>query len=183
MADRGAAPAADLQRGAEPRPGVVGGEIAGEWYNSLRTRRGGTGTVRRARDQVLERELAAKELYLLADGSGERRTPAGRAVRTAAKVPHPYVVGVHDPVGRDGRSRIVRELVEGPSLARRIAASGPLTPRHTAATAPRVMPGWWRHSGHGTEFGGIDKVISHSSAQFHSEYHYGKYVAPGLADL
>ncbi|WP_327347970.1 serine/threonine-protein kinase [Streptomyces europaeiscabiei] len=104
--------------------------------------RGGMGTVWRAHDQLLDRPVAAKELHLLAHGDDEHRVRMRRATREAravARVSHPHVVGVHDLVESDDRLWIVMELVEGPSLAHRVAETGPLTPQHTAALGLQLL--------------------------------------------
>lgn len=100
------------------------------------------GTVWRAHDQLLDRPVAVKELHILTPGDGEHRTRLRRAVREAravARVPHPHVVGVHDLVESDDKLWIVMELVDGPSLAHRIAETGPLTPEHTAAIGLQLL--------------------------------------------
>ncbi|WTN46689.1 serine/threonine protein kinase [Streptomyces sp. NBC_00631] len=104
--------------------------------------RGGMGTVWRAHDQLLDRPVAVKELHILTAGDEEHRTRLRRAIREAravARVPHPHVVGVHDLVEYEDRLWIVMELVDGPSLAHRIAESGPLTPEQTAAIGLQVL--------------------------------------------
>ncbi|AOR36720.1 hypothetical protein BFF78_41780 [Streptomyces fodineus] len=104
--------------------------------------RGGMGTVWRAHDRLLDRPVAAKELHILTHGDEEHRTRLRRATREAravARVPHPHVVGVHDLVESEDRLWIIMELVEGPSLAHRIAETGPLTPQHTAALGLQLL--------------------------------------------
>ncbi|MGW0708361.1 protein kinase domain-containing protein [Streptomyces sp. NPDC002643] len=104
--------------------------------------KGGMGTVWRAHDQLLDRPVAAKELHILTEGAEENRVRLRRAVREAravARVPHPHVVAVHDLVESEDRLWIVMELVEGPSLAHRIAESGPLSPQRTAALALQLV--------------------------------------------
>ncbi|MFJ2760305.1 serine/threonine-protein kinase [Streptomyces prasinus] len=104
--------------------------------------RGGMGTVWRAHDQLLDRQVAAKELHIATDGDEDHRVRMRRAVREAravARVPHPHVIGVHDLVEYEDRLWIVMELVQGPSLADRVARSGPLTPQHTAALGLQLL--------------------------------------------
>ncbi|MGW2051616.1 serine/threonine-protein kinase [Streptomyces sp. NPDC001858] len=116
--------------------------IAGRYLLHDVLGRGGMGTVWRASDQLLDRPVAAKELHILTHGDDEHRTRMRRAVREAravARVPHPHVVGVHDLVESEDRLWIVMELVEGPSLAHRIAETGPLTPQHTAALGLQML--------------------------------------------
>ncbi|MCX4766137.1 serine/threonine protein kinase [Streptomyces sp. NBC_01275] len=116
--------------------------IAGRYLLHDVLGRGGMGTVWRAHDQLLDRPVAAKELHVLTHGDEEHRIRMRRAVREAravARVPHPHVVGVHDLIESEDRLWIVMELVEGPSLAHRIAETGPLTPQHTAALGLQLL--------------------------------------------
>ncbi|MFE1412774.1 serine/threonine-protein kinase [Streptomyces sp. NPDC058746] len=98
---------------------------------------GGMGTVWRARDIALHREVALKEVRPpdpataaaqpgLADQLRER---AVREARALARLAHPHVVTIHHivepPEGADGHPWIVMELVRGGSLHDKLA-SGPL---------------------------------------------------------
>ncbi|MFJ3964655.1 serine/threonine-protein kinase [Streptomyces sp. NPDC090036] len=100
---------------------------------------GGMGTVWRARDIALHREVALKEVRPpdpataaaqpgLADQLRER---AVREARALARLAHPHVVTIHHivepPDGADGHPWIVMELVHGGSLHDRLA-SGPMPP-------------------------------------------------------
>ncbi|MFE2181249.1 serine/threonine-protein kinase [Streptomyces sp. NPDC059455] len=115
--------------------------IGGRYELGNRLGRGGMGTVWRAYDKMLAREVAAKELNVASDDHEYHRRlrRALREARTVARVHHPHVVGVHDLVEHDDRLWIVMELIDGPNLARRIADDGPLTPRHTAALGLQLL--------------------------------------------
>jgi hypothetical protein len=97
---------------------------------------GGMGTVWRAYDDLLEREVAVKEVALpqsLSDG--ERAALRRRVVheaRTTALLDHPGVVTVHDVVEQDERPWIVMELIHGSSLKEILETEGPLPPRRAA---------------------------------------------------
>ncbi|MFD8635065.1 serine/threonine-protein kinase [Streptomyces sp. NPDC059533] len=103
--------------------------IGGRYRLQERLGRGGMGTVRRASDELLGRAVAVKELHV---DAGTRAMGALREARVVAQIRHPHVVVVHDVVEHEGVAHIVMELVEGGSLADRLATSGPLTPRETA---------------------------------------------------
>ncbi|MFE1415200.1 serine/threonine-protein kinase [Streptomyces sp. NPDC058746] len=103
--------------------------IGGRYRLRQRLGRGGMGTVWRADDELLGRQVAVKELHV--DG-GTQATSALREARVLAGISHPHVVVVHDVVEREGVPFIVMELVEGGSPADRLAVSGPLTPEATA---------------------------------------------------
>ncbi|MFD7839564.1 protein kinase [Streptomyces sp. NPDC059761] len=110
--------------------------IAGRYRLERRLGRGGMGTVWQASDELLGRLVAVKELHV--DGGTEAKG-ALREARTVAQVRHPHVVVVHDVVEHDGRPHIVMELVEGGSLADRLAAEGPLGPAETARTGLALL--------------------------------------------
>lgn len=99
--------------------------IAGRYRLLSGLGEGGMGTVRRARDEVLRREVAVKQVRAPAalPGSGRERTYARleREARAAARVAHRGVVTVYDvaleggrPVDRDGAgARTVPRLPAG----------------------------------------------------------------------
>ncbi|MGI5327733.1 protein kinase domain-containing protein [Actinomadura nitritigenes] len=92
--------------------------------------RGGMGAVWRARDELLGRDVAVKEI-LLPHGLDEAELAAWRGrslreARAAAQVRHPAVVTIHDVVMQEGHPWIVMELVRAPSLDERLRASGPM---------------------------------------------------------
>ena len=87
---------------------------------------GGMGSVYRAVDEHLDRQVAVKVLRRdLADEPAylERFR---REARAAAALSHPGVAGVYDYGELGGQPFIVMELVEGETLAERIAARGRL---------------------------------------------------------
>ncbi|MEU8568047.1 serine/threonine-protein kinase [Streptomyces pathocidini] len=110
--------------------------IAGRYRLGARLGRGGMGTVWRATDLLLGRQVAVKELAVDPGLSEEeawlRRERMLREARTVAQLRHPGVVVVHDVVEQDERPWIVMELVDGRSLAERLAHDGPVEPREAA---------------------------------------------------
>ncbi|MER6984203.1 serine/threonine-protein kinase, partial [Streptomyces carpinensis] len=112
--------------------------IAGRYRLEARIGRGGMGIVWRATDQLLGRRVAVKELpfdeTLSADEALQQRDRTLREARAVAQLRHPHVIVVHDIVEQDERPFIVMELVEGGSLADRIATRGPVD----AAEAARI---------------------------------------------
>jgi serine/threonine protein kinase len=87
--------------------------------------RGGMGTVYRARDRELERDVALKVLSL-PDPSERIVARALREARILAQLEHPAIVPVHD-VGRlaDGRVFYVMKLVRGSRLDAHVTDTGP----------------------------------------------------------
>ncbi|AQS70378.1 serine/threonine-protein kinase [Streptomyces pactum] len=104
---------------------------------------GGMGTVWRARDEVLHREVAVKEVRAPAGlpESDVRRMYARleREAWAAARVAHRNVVTVYDVATDGGRPWIVMELVRGLSLADLLEAEGPLEPRRAALIGAEVL--------------------------------------------
>ena len=93
---------------------------------------GGMGEVYRARDPRLGREVAIKVLPQAAADDPERVTRLTREAKVLASMSHPNIAAIYGVEERDGRIALVLELVEGPTLAERLA-SGPL-PMKTAIT-------------------------------------------------
>jgi hypothetical protein len=121
-----------------------GGEpLAGRYRPSGELGRGGMGTVWRARDETLNRDVAVKELILPSETSEARRDLAVRRAlreaRAAARLQHPGIITVHDVVLADGRPWIVMELLSGRSLDRIVKADGPLEPRRVAALGIEML--------------------------------------------
>jgi serine/threonine protein kinase len=116
--------------------GETGRVIAGRYRLQDRLGRGGMGVVWRATDQLLGRQVAVKELpsddSLSAAQARRRRDRTLREARAVAQLHHPNVIVVHDVVEHDERPYIVMELVDGGSLADRVAGCGPVDAREAA---------------------------------------------------
>src|SRR5215203_5803776 len=78
--------------------------------------RGGMGTVYRATDLELQREVAVKVLSATAQTS-EARERLIREARAAAALNHPHIVTIHDVGESAGFPFFVMELVAGPRLS------------------------------------------------------------------
>ncbi|OIJ99126.1 serine/threonine-protein kinase [Streptomyces colonosanans] len=104
--------------------------LAGRYRLEERIGRGGMGVVWRAVDQLLGRQVAVKELVLdtslSADEARLQRERTRREARAVAQLRHPHIIVVHDVVEHEERPYIVMELIDGGSLAERIAARGPV---------------------------------------------------------
>ncbi|WP_062640404.1 serine/threonine-protein kinase [Streptomyces maremycinicus] len=107
-------------RVAPPQEPGVGRLIAGRYRLLAKLGHGGMGTVWRAKDETVDREVAVKEPRV-PDHLPEREQAnvferMRREARAAARLDHPAVVNVHDVAVVDGRPWIVMELVHGRSL-------------------------------------------------------------------
>ncbi|MFE2526362.1 protein kinase [Streptomyces sp. NPDC059382] len=123
--------------------GEDGRVIAGRYRLLGPLGRGGMGIVWRARDEVLGREVAVKEV----------RAPAGldtaeverlyrrmeREAWAAARVSHRGVVTVYDVASEGGRPWIVMELIRGLSLAEVLEGEGPMPAQRAAHIGEQVL--------------------------------------------
>ncbi|HTS99375.1 MAG TPA: serine/threonine-protein kinase [Streptosporangiaceae bacterium] len=125
--------------------------------------RGAMGIVWRGHDELLDREVAVKEVRAAGPGGGaagpgggglrdsDATAPGGgtagdsvyqrtlREAKAAARLTHPGVVTVFDVVEEDGGPWIVMELVPARSLDRAIAEDGPLRPHQAALVGAHLL--------------------------------------------
>ncbi|GAA2075355.1 serine/threonine-protein kinase [Streptomyces albiaxialis] len=126
--------------GSGQAPGT-GRLIGGRYRLNARLGHGGMGTVWRARDEVVDRDVAVKEPRVpdhLTDA--ERQTMYQRMLRearTAARIDHPSVVTIHDVVMENEQPWIVMELVQGRSLGA-VLHEGTLDAREAARIGSAV---------------------------------------------
>lgn len=117
--------------------------IGGRYRLSEAIGHGGMGIVWRAHDEILDRDVAIKEvMFPPGFPQHEQRLACARSVqeaRAAGRLNHPGVIIVHDVVEHDGRPWIVMELFRGGSLADLIDKAGPLPPRRVAEIGLRVL--------------------------------------------
>ncbi|WP_371669631.1 serine/threonine protein kinase [Streptomyces sp. NBC_00289] len=124
--------------GGGPRGRVIGGR-----YRLVeRIGSGGMGTVWRALDNRVEREVAVKQPRLPGDPEDESHQRAAhrlyREARAAARVDHPAAVSIHDVVVEDGLPWIVMELVRGESL-HELLRRGAVPPAESARIGRAVL--------------------------------------------
>ena len=117
--------------------------VAGRYELTGTLGRGGMGVVWRARDALLRREVAVKQVELPpALSEEERRSLRARVLReaqAAARLAHPGSVTVFDVVEEDGNIYIVMELVSTTTLATLVEEHGPLSPRRTAQVGLELL--------------------------------------------
>ncbi len=116
--------------------------VGGRYRLTERIGSGGMGTVWRARDELVEREVAVKQPRLPGDPQDAAHQRIAhrlhREVRAAARVDHPSAVSVHDVVVEDGLPWIVMELVRGESL-HEVLQRGALKPAESARIGLAVV--------------------------------------------
>src|SRR5687767_6000683 len=86
---------------------------------------GGMGEVYRARDPKLNRDVAIKVLPDLFANDPERLSRFRREAQLLAALNHPNIAHIHGFEDSNATHALVMELVEGPTLAERIA-QGPI---------------------------------------------------------
>lgn len=100
---------------------------------------GGMGEVYRARDQRLGRDVAIKILPPAFIDDSQRLTRFEREARVLAALNHPHIGAIYGIEEVNGIRGLVLELVDGETLADRIARTGPVQPIGTALTITRQI--------------------------------------------
>ncbi|ANP56302.1 protein kinase [Streptomyces griseochromogenes] len=132
-------PAVPARTAQDPGAGRL---IAGRYRLLAKLGHGGMGTVWRAKDEMVDREVAVKEPRV-PDHLPERERANAfermrREARAAARLDHPAVVDVYDVAVVDGRPWIVMELVRGRSLGGALQ-EGTLDAREAARIGLQVL--------------------------------------------
>ncbi|QEH35474.1 Serine/threonine-protein kinase PknB [Aquisphaera giovannonii] len=131
-------------RGDDDAPGRADGvpERVGPYRIVAERGRGGMGVVYEAVDEGLGRRVAVKVLAAGAFADAKARERFRREARAAAGLRHPHLVPVFAAEAPDaGPPYLVMPLVEGPTLAERIAGRRVLDPREAAELARQVADG------------------------------------------
>jgi serine/threonine-protein kinase len=124
--------------------------LAGRYRLDELVSSGAAGQVWRARDLLLERNVAVKLLRPDAAGDPEARARFRAEARNASRLSHPGVAQVYD-FGEDGSPDspfLVMELVDGPSAECSRpgrwtgSTSMDLIAQVGVACTPRIQPGW-----------------------------------------
>lgn len=122
---------------------LTGRVISGRYSLTEPIGRGAMGVVWRARDELLDRDVAVKEVLVAESLDEDERETAYqrtlREARTAARLSHRGLVTIYDVAEEDGRPWIVMELVDAPSLDQIIETDGPLTPRRAGVMAQQLL--------------------------------------------
>jgi len=100
---------------------------------------GGMGTVWRAWDERLRRQVAVKRI--LASSIPNARERLLREARAAARLNHSAIVQVYDLVERDDGEWVVLELVNGRTLHALLKEEGPLAPAQAVRLGREIADG------------------------------------------
>jgi serine/threonine protein kinase/Tol biopolymer transport system component len=104
---------------------IAAGTRLGPYEIISRIGAGGMGEVWRARDTRLDRAVAVKVLPESLAQNAELQARFEREAKTISQLHHPHICALFDVGSQDGREFLVMELLEGESLAERLAR-GPL---------------------------------------------------------
>ncbi|MGO4421901.1 protein kinase, partial [Streptomyces sp. MCAF7] len=110
--------------------------IAGRYRLVEQIGRGGMGTVWRAQDELLDRQVALKQLHMSPHLAEEEVATlferTRREARSAARIAHPNVVVVHDVVEDSGMPCIVMEYVPSTTLGDLLKSGRTIAPDEAA---------------------------------------------------
>jgi eukaryotic-like serine/threonine-protein kinase len=124
-------------------PTETGRLLSGRYRLSAVIGRGGMGVVWQARDELLKRDVAVKELVWPPHFTeAEQEMACRRAVREAqmaGRLAHVNVVRIYDILQEDGHPWIIMELLPYQSLRDLVRADGPLAPARAARVGLGVL--------------------------------------------
>ncbi len=106
------------------RASSLEGHAVGTYQVLARIGIGGMGEVYRARDTKLNRHVAIKVLLPAVADDPDRLARFSREAQLLASLNHPHIAQIHGLEDAGGVRALVMELVEGPTLADRIAQRG-----------------------------------------------------------
>ena len=104
---------------------IAAGHVIGGYTILSRLGAGGMGEVYRARDPKLGREVAIKILPRLFTADPDRLSRFEREARMLASLNHPHIGAIYGLEDMEGKPALILELIEGDTLAERIA-EGPI---------------------------------------------------------
>ncbi|MBT3322274.1 MAG: serine/threonine protein kinase [Anaerolineae bacterium] len=118
------------------------GKLLNDRYQLLEAQgKGGMATVYRARDKMLERDVAIKLLRDDYSEDEEFRAKFHQEARAAANLSHPNIVTVHDFGFDVGKLFIVMEFVDGPDLKSLIKRQGRVSVKDALAVMVQACAG------------------------------------------
>ena len=119
-------------------PLVVGSRL-GQYEVVSALGAGGMGEVYRARDTKLGREVALKILPALFAADPDRLARFEREAQVLASLNHPHIAAIYGVEESGGTRALVLELVEGPTLAEKLASGSGLRALGRERTGPEAQ--------------------------------------------
>jgi eukaryotic-like serine/threonine-protein kinase len=171
-----------------PRIDPLLGQVLAERYRVTRKiGEGGMGSVYEAQHVVLNKSVAVK---VLREKFLDRPTVAKRLVQEAqlaSAIRHEHIIDITDSGATDdGRTFVVMELIEGPSLAELLRREGALTERRALAIARQVVSALGAAHARGIVHRDVkpENILLRADGDFVKVVDFGisKSVRPGEAD-
>ena len=108
---------------SEVTPAAMSGHTLGGYHLQALLGAGGMGEVYRAHDTKLGRDVAIKVLPRAMTGDPERLARFEREARMLAALNHPNICAIYGLEEADGLRFLILELVDGETLAQKLAAA------------------------------------------------------------
>ncbi|WP_264990723.1 serine/threonine-protein kinase, partial [Mycobacterium kiyosense] len=110
------------------RKGTLMDEVAFGRYRLLSViGQGGMGTVYRAHDTLMNRDVAIKVLPTALGDRADYRERFRREAHTAARLTEPHIIPIHESGEIDGQLYLVMPIVEGIDLGQLLRRDGPMS--------------------------------------------------------
>ena len=117
------------------------GDLLGRYRLVRMLGRGGMGTVFRARDSALERDVAVKVINPMHAGDDDFRARFRREAVVLSQMDSAHVVSVYDHGEQDGAPYLVTQLIDGGDLLGALRARGRLEPALAIDLVSQVLSG------------------------------------------
>ncbi|MBM4320881.1 MAG: serine/threonine protein kinase, partial [Deltaproteobacteria bacterium] len=123
-----------------PRDPFLGSTLGGKYVVIGLLGAGGMGSVYRAIQQPVQREVAVKTILPAQEERQEARARFEREAQVVARLTHPHTVRLFDyGVEQDGTLFMVQELVQGRTLTQLLRSGKPFEPRRLARLSQQVL--------------------------------------------
>ncbi len=120
-------------------PAAMSGHTLGGYHLEALLGAGGMGEVYRARDTKLGRDVAIKVLPRAMTGDSERLARFEREARMLAALNHPNICAIYGLEEADGLRFLILELVDGETLAQKLATLQVLSPQSSGLPIDEVL--------------------------------------------
>ena len=120
-------------------PADMSGHTLGGYHLEALLGAGGMGEVYRARDSKLGRDVAIKVLTRAMTGDSERLARFEREARMLAALNHPNICAIYGLEEADGLRFLILELVDGETLAQKLATLKVLNPQSSGLPIGDVL--------------------------------------------